>query len=64
VEVQTAALWREFEDESDAVERLLSNGSTGLEDRADQRAEQGRLRRADASSEASVRVEAVEVAPS
>ncbi|MCU1376664.1 MAG: hypothetical protein JWO68_3950, partial [Actinomycetia bacterium] len=42
-----AALWRDFEDESEIVERLLSNGSTGTEDRAGQRAEQGRLRRAD-----------------
>ncbi|HLL64949.1 MAG TPA: circadian clock protein KaiC [Micromonosporaceae bacterium] len=48
VELQTAALWREFEDEADLVGRLLSSGSTGVEDRADQRAEQGRLRRADA----------------
>ena len=48
VEAQTAALWREFEDEADIVGRLLSHGSTGVEDRAGQRAEQGRLRRADA----------------
>ena len=48
VEAQTAALWREFEDESDAVGRLLTHGSTGVEDRAGQRAEQGRMRRADA----------------
>jgi circadian clock protein KaiC len=47
VEAQTATLWREFEDEADIVERLLSHGSTGAEDRADQRAEQARLRRAD-----------------
>jgi circadian clock protein KaiC len=47
VEVQTAALWREFEDEAEVVERLLTYGSTGTEDRAGQRAEQGRLRRAD-----------------
>jgi circadian clock protein KaiC len=50
VEAQTAALWREFEDEADIVGRLLSHGSTGVEDRADQRVEQGRLRRADASA--------------
>jgi circadian clock protein KaiC len=49
VETQTAALWREFEDEADAVERLLSNDSNGVEDRAGQRVEQGRLRRADAA---------------
>jgi circadian clock protein KaiC len=48
VEAQTAALWREFEDEANTVEQLLSHGSSGVEDRADQRAEQGRLRRADA----------------
>ncbi len=47
VEAQTAALWREFEDEADVVGRLLSHGSTGTEDRAGQRAEQGRLRKAD-----------------
>ena len=47
VEAQTAALWRDFEDEANIVERLLSNASTGVEDRAGQRAEQGRLRRAD-----------------
>jgi circadian clock protein KaiC len=47
VEAQTAALWREFEDESDSVQRLLSHGSTGVEDRAGQRAEQGRMRKAD-----------------
>lgn len=44
---QTAALWREFEDEADVVERLLRHGSTGNEDRADQRVEQGRMRHAD-----------------
>jgi circadian clock protein KaiC len=47
VEAQTAALWREFEDEADIVGQLLSHGSTGAEDRAGQRAEQGRLRKAD-----------------
>jgi circadian clock protein KaiC len=47
VEAQTATLWREFEDEAAIVGRLLSDGSTGVEDRAGQRAEQGRLRRAD-----------------
>jgi circadian clock protein KaiC len=49
VEAQTAALWREFEDEADIVGQLLSHGSSGAEDRAGQRAEQGRLRRADAN---------------
>ena len=47
VEAQTAALWREFEDEAKTVQRQLSNGSTGAEGRADQRVEQGRMRRAD-----------------
>jgi circadian clock protein KaiC len=47
VEAQTAALWREFKDEADIVEGLLSHGVTGAEDRAEQRGEQGRLRRAD-----------------
>jgi circadian clock protein KaiC len=48
VEAQTAALWRDFEDEAGIVERLLSHGSSGVETLAGQRAEQGRLRRADA----------------
>jgi circadian clock protein KaiC len=47
VEAQTATLWREYEDEAEVVERLLSHGSAGTENRAGQRAEQGRLRRAD-----------------
>ena len=47
VEAQTTSLWREFQDEVDMVGRLLSDDSTGVEDRAGQRAEQGRLRRAD-----------------
>jgi circadian clock protein KaiC len=47
VEAQTAVLWREFEEEADVVRRLLSDGSIGVEDRAGQRAEQGRLRRVD-----------------
>ena len=47
VEAQTAAIWREFENEALAVERLLSEDSTGVEDRAGQRVEQGRLRQAD-----------------
>jgi circadian clock protein KaiC len=51
VEAQTAALWRGFEDEAEAVERLLSSGTTGTEDRAGQRAEQGRLRRADVDAD-------------
>jgi circadian clock protein KaiC len=47
VEAQAAALWRAFDDEAQVVERLLTDGSSNSEDRAGQRAEQGRLRRAD-----------------
>lgn len=47
VAATTAALWREFEDEADVVERLLRHGSTGTLDQADQRTEQGRMRHAD-----------------
>jgi circadian clock protein KaiC len=47
VEAQTAALWRDFEDEADSVGRLLSDGSTGVIDRAGQRAARSALRRAD-----------------
>jgi circadian clock protein KaiC len=47
VEAQTAALWRDFETEADAVKSLLNDGSSGVTDRAGQRAEQGRLRGAD-----------------
>lgn len=50
VAAQTAALWRDFEDEADVVERLLTHGSTGTVDQADQRVEQGRLRHADDDS--------------
>jgi circadian clock protein KaiC len=50
VAAHAAALWREFEDEAVVVERLLSHGSTGTEDRADQRVEQGRMRQADDDS--------------
>ena len=52
VVARTAALWREFEDEADVVGQLLSHGSTGAEDRAGQRAEQGRLRGADVAEPA------------
>jgi circadian clock protein KaiC len=48
VAAQTAALWRDFENEAKVVERLLSDGSTGVVDREGQRAAQGRLRKADA----------------
>jgi circadian clock protein KaiC len=49
VEAQTGMLWREFEDAAAGVERLIIHGSTGADDRAGQRAAQGRLRRADAA---------------
>jgi circadian clock protein KaiC len=55
VEAQIAVLRREFEDESDVVRRLLSDGSDGVEDRAGQRAEQGRLRRVDTDELAAAR---------
>jgi circadian clock protein KaiC len=54
VEAKTAALWREFDDEAETVESQLSHGSTGAEGRADQRVEQGRLRRADVDDEPAV----------
>ncbi|MEY2443797.1 MAG: circadian clock protein KaiC [Ilumatobacteraceae bacterium] len=54
VDAQTAQLWREFDDESDIVKRLLSHGSTGADDRAGQRVVQGLLRRADATDASDV----------
>ncbi len=48
VEAQVAGLWREFADEADLVDRLLNRGSTGREEGAEQRLEQGRLRSSDA----------------
>jgi circadian clock protein KaiC len=48
VEARTAALWREFEDEAEIVERLMSHETSGAEDSVDQRVEQGRMRNADA----------------
>jgi circadian clock protein KaiC len=48
VEAQVAGLWREFEDEADRVTRLLSRGTSGREEGAEQRLEQGRLRSSDA----------------
>ena len=47
VEAKVAVLWREFEDEADAVSRLLNRDTTGREEGAEQRLEQGRLRRSD-----------------
>jgi circadian clock protein KaiC len=51
VDAQTATLWREFDDESDIVKRLLSHGSTGADDRAGQRVAQGLLRKADVTDD-------------
>jgi circadian clock protein KaiC len=48
VEAQAAIMWREFEAEADVVDRLLRQGSTAGEERAEQRVEQGKLRSADA----------------
>lgn len=47
VEAQAAIMWREFEAEADVVERLVRQGSSDGEDRAEQREQQGRLRSAD-----------------
>jgi circadian clock protein KaiC len=47
VQAQVAGLWQDFETEAEVVERLLTSGTAGTEDRADQRAEQGKLRHAD-----------------
>jgi circadian clock protein KaiC len=47
VEAKVAVLWREFEDEANAVDRLLNRDTTGREEGAEQRLEQGRLRRSD-----------------
>jgi circadian clock protein KaiC len=47
VEARVAVLWREFEDESAAVTRLLSQGAAGREEGVEQRLEQGRLRNSD-----------------
>jgi circadian clock protein KaiC len=48
VEAQVAGLWREFADEADIVNRLLSRGTSGRDDKVEQRLEQGRLRSSDA----------------
>jgi circadian clock protein KaiC len=50
VEAQVAALWREFGNEAQAVDRLLSRGETGREEGAEQRLEQGRLRSSDVAT--------------
>jgi circadian clock protein KaiC len=61
VEAQAAALWRDFEDEAEAVARLLTHGSTGTDDRAGQRAEQGRLRQADVDGSTDIADPEIEV---
>jgi circadian clock protein KaiC len=48
VEAQVADIWRKFEDEAELVSRLLSRGTSGREEGAEQRLEQGRLRSSDA----------------
>ena len=48
VEAQVAGLWREFADETEIVNRLLSRGTSGRDDKVEQRLEQGRLRSSDA----------------
>jgi circadian clock protein KaiC len=48
VEAQVAGLWRDFANEADLVDRLLSRGTSGREEGAEQRLEQGRLRSSDA----------------
>jgi circadian clock protein KaiC len=64
VEAQISTLWREFEDEADIVRLLLSHGSSGVEDRAGQRAEQGRLRQADIDEIAIVPVHVIDAGAS
>jgi circadian clock protein KaiC len=49
VTAQTAALWRQYEEDAEAVERELSSTSSVIDDTAGQRATQGRLRQADDS---------------
>jgi circadian clock protein KaiC len=48
VEAQVAGLWRDFANEADVVDRLLSRGTSGREEGDEQRLEQGRLRSSDA----------------
>jgi circadian clock protein KaiC len=45
---EVAGLWREFADETDVVNRLLSRGTSGRDEKVEQRLEQGRLRNSDA----------------
>lgn len=58
VEAQVAALWRDFEAEAEAeiVGQLVSDGSVRGEDRAGQRAAQGKLRQADPDDPGDVRL--------
>jgi circadian clock protein KaiC len=48
VQAEVAGLWREFADETDAVNRLLTRGTSGRDEKVEQRLEQGRLRSSDA----------------
>ncbi len=48
VQAEVAGLWREFATETDAVNRLLSRGTSGRDEKEEQRLEQGRLRSSDA----------------
>ena len=48
VEAQVAGLWRDFANEADLVDRLLTRGTSGREEGDEQRLEQGRLRSSDA----------------
>jgi circadian clock protein KaiC len=47
VAAQVDGLWREFADRADEVDRLLKRGTSGREEGAEQRLEQGRLRSSD-----------------
>jgi circadian clock protein KaiC len=53
VAARTAIMWREFEAEADVVARLVRQGSTAGDERAEQRVEQGRIRSADMDTTAS-----------
>ena len=63
VEARVAALWRSFNDESDAVNQLLSRGATGKEEGAVQRIEQGRLRSGDLPTATARRTAPIEDSP-
>ncbi len=63
VEARVAALWRTFNDESNAVDQLLSRGATGQEEGAEQRLEQGRLRSRDLLDRGAARAERSDRSP-